>query len=151
MKQKLIILSLVTFAIALCIASIVAASEGGSNYDNKSVKGMWGFSGSWGVMLPPITAEATPFVGVGTVYFDGNGGCALNVRANVNGSLVGPLNSNSCDYSINPDGTGSSTAYFTDPAAPPSSSVAFVIVGNGKELRMINSDAILAGLVAKRQ
>ena len=88
---------------------------------------------------------------MGRLYFDGKGNCIVTATVNVATTQVGPVTSDSCVYQVNPDGTGTSTATFSAPGAPPSSSVAFIIVDHGRELRVINTDTIVGSLVAKRQ
>ena len=92
--------------------------------------------------LPPISLALSAKPSTAT---------ALPVSLTVSVRLIGPVTSDTCTYSVNPDGTGVSTATFSEPGAPASSSVAFVIVEYGRELRAINTDATVAGFVAKRQ
>ena len=157
MKQPRMIIAL--FAAAFCINPPLIASEdedddsdrGWPQFSNRSIQGKWGFSGGLGYIVPPDAPELTPVSGLGTVYFDGRGGCVVKSTVNVAGTLVGPATSDSCTYSVNPDGTGVSTAWFSEQGAPESSSIAFVIVEHGRELRAINTDALVGGFVAKRQ
>ncbi len=154
MKQHLptIFLSLISITPFIC-STANAANENNremQHYSEKTIQGTWGFSGS-GTLYPPLVSEPTLFSNVGTSYFDGNGDCSVTFSANSDGSLVGPVTSDTCTYTVNPDGTGSGIATFTDPYAPPSSSILFVIVDQGRELRVIYADSIVGGFVAKRQ
>ena len=140
------------FTLQLIILPAMASNDddNGHYFTNRSIQGMWGFSGS-ATLYPPLAPEPTSFSNMGTTYFDGKGKCKVKVHANMAGNFLGFVNSDSCKYSVNPDGTGSAVAYFSDPSAPPSSSIEFVIVDHGRELRVIYSDPIVGGFVAKRQ
>lgn len=154
MKRQLIIVFLSIVAFSLYICSTANASNkderGAHHFSERSIQGTWGFSGG-GTMYPPLVPEPTQFSNVGTNYFDGKGKCSVTLTANTAGNVVGPVTSDTCTYTVNPDGTGSGIATFTDPNAPPSSSILFVIVDHGRELRVIFADPIVGGFVAKRQ
>ena len=66
------------------------------------------------------------------------------------GFIIGPLTSETCNYSVNPDGTGAySLAFAGDPEATP---ISFVIVNNMLEIRDIRTDDLAVAMgVAKRQ
>ena len=144
---------------SLCVNPVLLASEDSERdgdrdwprFSNRTIQGKWGFSGGVGYLVPPDVPELTPIAGLGTVYFDGRGECVVTSTVNVAGTVIGPASSDTCTYSVNRDGTGVSTATFSVPGAPASSSIAFVIVEYGRELRAINTDAIVSGFVAKRQ
>jgi len=154
MKQHFtaIFLSLVSIPLFTCSAAKASDvyERGKLHYSMRSIQGSWGFSGG-GTIYPPLAPEPTQFSNVGTTYFDGKGECSVSVTVNTAGNLAGPATSNTCTYTVNPDGTGSGIATFTDPSAPPSSSILFVIVDNGRELRVIFTDPVVGGFVAKRQ
>lgn len=131
-------------------ASFVFASDG-PEYSVKSIKGHYGYSGGTGFVVPPVVPQNTPIIGLGTVYFDGAGLCEVRSMVNFAGNLVGPLQSSSCEYTVDEDGMGSSVAIFPDAPFEPESPVRFVIVDNGKEIRFINSGVMVGGFVAKKQ
>jgi hypothetical protein len=120
-------------------------------FSKKSIKGRWGFSGDFGMIVPPSGSQTVPTAALGKVVFDGNGGCEVTATINVNGTIVGPLTSNSCTYSVNPDGTGNSVAEFTGAPFDGPSTVAFVIVDHNREIRFLNTNSVVAGFTAKRQ
>ncbi len=136
----------------LIFCSVAGADDehSGPRFTDRSIQGNWGFSGG-GTLFAPLADEPTEFSNLGTIYFDGEGNCVTTVTANIAGTVSGPVTSDSCIYSVNPDGTGTSTARFSDPEAPESSSIAFVVVDGGRELRVILTDPIVGGFVAKRQ
>lgn len=72
---------------------------------------------------------------------------------NINGTIIGPNTSDTCTYSVNPDGTGTGVAEFSVSGVPfdEPSTVAFVIVDHNREIRFINTNSIVAGFTAKRQ
>jgi hypothetical protein len=117
-------------------------------FSARSIEGRWGFSGEFGMIVPPAVAQPVPTAALGIVVFDGKGGCAVTSITNINGTIAGPLTSHTCTYSVNADGTGSSIAEF--PGQPPAT-VAFVIVDRNREIRFINTNAIVAGFTARRQ
>jgi hypothetical protein len=120
-------------------------------FDNASIKGVWGFAGGPGFLVPPAVPKAVPTAGAGIVEFDGAGGCSLTVIINVNGTSVGPLTSATCTYSVNPNGMGSSVAQFSEGPIQDPVPVAFVIVDNKKELQFIQTAVIVGSFVARRQ
>jgi hypothetical protein len=120
-------------------------------FTNKSLKGTWGFSGGIGYLVPPEVPEALPAVGLGIVTFDGAGECQVSNTINLNGELFGPFSSDSCTYSVNPDGTGTSVAEFSEGPAPGAAPVSFVISDHGKKIRFIRTDFVVASFEAERQ
>ena len=70
---------------------------------------------------------------------------------NVNGTIYGPLTSNTCTYSVNPDGTGKSVAEFSGAPFNGPATVAFVIVDHNREIRFLNTNSVVAGFTARRQ
>jgi hypothetical protein len=120
-------------------------------FTNKGIKGTWGFSGGVGYLVPPAVPEALPAVGLGIVTFDGAGECKVSNTVNLNGESFGPFSSDSCTYSVNPDGTGTSVAEFSEGPAPGAASVSFVISGHGKKLRFIRTDFVVASFEAEKQ
>lgn len=120
-------------------------------FTEQSIKGAWGFSGNFGMIVSPDNPDPVPSAAVGRVLFDGKGGCSVTTTVNVNGTIVGPMSSDTCTYSVNPDGTGTSVAEFPgDPFNEPAS-VSFVIVDRKKEIRFMNTTSVVAGFIAKRQ
>ncbi len=152
MRRRVAIVLTSLFAV-LIFCSVAAAGDdddSGHRFTDRSIQGKWGFSGG-GTLFAPLADEPTEFSNLGTIYFDGEGNCVTTVTANIAGTVAGPATSDSCIYSVNPDGTGTSTARFSDPEAPESSSIAFVVVDRRRELRAILTDPIVGGFVAKRQ
>lgn len=103
------------------------------------------------MIVPPTGSQPVPTAALGTVVFDGNGGCVVTTTINVNGTIIGPLTSNTCTYSVNPDGTGKSVAEFSGAPFDGPSTVAFVIVDRNREIRFLNTNSVVAGFTAKRQ
>jgi hypothetical protein len=120
-------------------------------FSEKSIKGKWGFSGDFGMIVPPSGPQPLPTAALGTVVFDGNGGCVVTTTINVNGTILGPLTSNTCTYSVNPDGIGNSVAEFSGAPFDGPATVAFVIVDHNHEIRFLNTNTVVAGFTARRQ
>jgi hypothetical protein len=122
----------------------------GQGFSNRSIKGFWGYSTSYSALLPPLLPEPASGTALGRVYFDGEGGCSVRFWGNVNGQ-TNTAQSSSCSYTVNADGTGSSEASFPGtPFAGPIRLV-FIIVDDGRELRMMNTESIVSTATARRQ
>ena len=122
--------------------------EGGFN--NRTIKGDWGFVTSVGRLPPPVAPHAVDTAGVGRIHFDGEGGCAVSTVTNVDGRSAA-FHSSTCHYSVNADGTGTSEAVFPDSPIAEPIPVAFVIVQRGKEIMFTNTRFMIATFVAHRQ
>jgi hypothetical protein len=148
--------------VALAIAGTVAirasaasdrddgAGERSTAFSRHSIKGAWGFSGGLSYGVPPGFPQPLPFVGVGRVVFDGEGGCSVENVVNVNGQTR-RFRSKSCHYDVESSGFGSAEADFPDAPVPGSVPVAFVITDHGHELRLIDTNFLVASLTARRQ
>jgi hypothetical protein len=100
----------------------------------------------------PSVPQPVLTAGLGTVVFDGNGGCVVTTTINVNGTTLGPLTSYTCNtYSVNPDGTGKSVAEFSGAPFNGPATVVFVIVDRNREIRFLNTNSVVAGFTARRQ
>jgi hypothetical protein len=119
-------------------------------YSNRSLQGVWGFSASLGMFLPPGGGPPVPSVGMGKISFDGRGGCSVTTVVNLNGQ-TSTFQSSSCSYSVGPDGMGTSQAVF--PGSPISDPVpiSFVIVDQGRELMAINTRFLVGSTTFRRQ
>jgi hypothetical protein len=133
-------------------SSMASDDETGSSgsFSNRSIKGAWGFSGGLAYGVPPGFPQALPFVGVGRLVFDGVGGCSVENVVNVNGQSS-RFRSSSCHYTVSPDGMGTAEADFPDAPVPGSVPVAFVISDHGREIRLIDTNFLIASLTATRQ
>jgi hypothetical protein len=144
-------------ALFISVASISAsrADDGARRgvFTERSIEGRWGFSGEYGVIVSSPSSrtvpQSVPTAAVGTAFFDGRGGCSVTSTINVNGTVFGPLTSETCTYSVNPDGTGTSVAEFSGAPFAGPASVAFVIVD--REIRFLNTTSVVAGFTARRQ
>ena len=129
-----------------------SAHEGSEThgFSNRSVKGSWGFNSSFANFLPPGGAPALPSAGMGRIVFDGQGGCAVDSFANINGQTQ-EMKSASCSYNVRPDGIGTAEAIFPGGPVPDPLPVAFVIVDHEQELRFLNTKILVATFTARRQ
>jgi hypothetical protein len=121
-----------------------------ASFSNRSIKGAWGFSGGLAYGVPPGFPQPLPLVAVGRLTFDGVSKCSVENVVNVNGQ-ASRFKSRTCHYSVTPDGMGTAEADFPDAPVPGSVPVAFVITDNGKEIRLINTNFLVASLTARRQ
>jgi hypothetical protein len=155
MKNKMLTWVMAALTAAGVVVLTVAAARATNDDDdhgfsNRSIRGAWGYNSSFGVLLPPIVPERTPFVGMGRIVFDGNGGCVVAAQGNLDGQTI-PSTSSSCRYTVNADGTGTSEAVFPGTPIPGPLPVSFVIVDHGKEIRFMNTRYIVATFTARRQ
>ena len=138
----MIALVAVVLVAALVVRSMITAPVVADTehrvFTNKSIEGRWGFSAQ-GTILPPTLPDATPAAAVGTMNFDGSGGCSITDTENIGGFIIGPQTTETCVYSVNPDGTG--TLSFTFPGDPEPGLVAFVMV-NKREVFDIRADSV---------
>ena len=139
--------------VAVAATVAVAASSGGTvavsseRFSDRSLRGDWGFSAD-GAIVPPAFPAPVPAVAVGTMHFDGDGGCEISDTINIGGT-VASRTSTACSYTVGDDGTGEIVAEFPgDPFPVP---LSFVIVDNKREFRFIRTDLGVASGVAKRQ
>jgi hypothetical protein len=123
---------------------------GGQRFDNRTVKGFWGFNSPVGYVVPPATPQPVPFVGLGRIFFDGEGGCAVQNVVNFSGQ-ISRFKSATCHYSVTPDGFGTAEADFPDAPVPGPVPLAFIIVDHGRELRAIDTNFIVTSFSALRQ
>jgi hypothetical protein len=89
-------------------------SAGRRPFTEHSIEGTWGFSGDFGMIVPPAVPQPVPTAALGTVFFDGIGGCSVTNTVNINGTIIGPMTSDTCIYSVNPDSTGTGVAEFSE-------------------------------------
>jgi hypothetical protein len=95
--------------------------------------------GSYGIATTGFIVSAGPVgpVGdVGVISFDGNGAVSQTTTVSLNGSITQSRTSTGT-YMVNSDCTGSLAVTLPPPAHLSESN--FVIVDNGKELRLINT------------
>lgn len=125
-----------------------AAADGESRFTSETLKGSWGFTDA-GQVVPPAADQAIPFVSVGQLEINGRGGCTGSDYLNVNGLTLGPRMFDTCNYSVNRDGTGTLTA--TAGGDPNPITLHLVIVEGGNEFRYIIAGALVGDGVARRQ
>ncbi len=137
-------------AIITLAASISASAddnEDGLAFTDETIAGSWGFSAS-GTIVPPAFPAPTPAVAVGIIDFDGAGFCVISDTINIGGQSLSRV-SDTCEYGVNPDGTGSLTAEFPgDPGPVP---LSFVLVDDANAFRFIRADLGVASGGAERQ
>ncbi|MCH7621745.1 MAG: hypothetical protein IH870_07585 [Chloroflexi bacterium] len=78
-------------------------------FTNQSLQDSWGFSAS---------GIGPPFTEVGIMTFDGSGGCNVTSTLNTVGTVTGPSDSDTCTYSMSPNGTGSIAVQFSGDVFP---------------------------------
>lgn len=141
------LVAMLAAVVLAAMLSVTVADDDGFNLG--TFEGDWGFSGDgWLVTDAP---PGIPIAGVGIISFDGEGGCVVTGTTHLFG-VVFDANSVACIYTVDPDGTGTSTAEF--PPLPGIAnnviSTAFVIVDDARELRLMQTSLIVSGFEAKR-
>jgi hypothetical protein len=120
-------------------------------FSNRSIKGSWGFStNGFGMLLAPTAPQPLPAATLGRIVFDGNGGCSITLWANINGQ-TSRAQSATCSYTVNPDGTGTNEATFPGSPIVDPIPIVFVIIDEGRELRLLNTGSIVSTISARRQ
>jgi hypothetical protein len=140
-------------AVVVGVRSSAAQDDGasaGQKFDNRTIKGFWGFNAPVGYVVPPATPQPVPFVGLGRIFFDGEGGCSVQNVVNFSGQTF-RFKSSTCHYSVTPDGFGTSEADFPDAPVPGPVPLSFIIVDHGRELRAIDTNFIVTSFSALRQ
>lgn len=138
-------------AVLLGVRSSAAHDDeaGPQHFNNHSIKGFWGFHSTISYAVPP-GSPPVPFVGIGRVFFDGEGGCAVENVVNFNGQ-TSRFKSATCKYNVTPDGFGTADADFPSAPVPGSVPLSFIIVDHGRELRAVDTNFLLASFSAVRQ
>ena len=143
--------TIVAIAVVVGVRSSVADNDGGQpHFNNRSIKGFWGFHSGLSYVVPPGAPQPVPFVGMGRIFFDGDGGCTVRNIVNFSGQ-TSQFDSASCHYSVTPDGFGRAEADFPGAPVPGSVPLSFIIVDHGRELRAIDTNFIVASFSAVRQ
>jgi hypothetical protein len=123
--------------------------DGGQpRFNNRSIKGFWGFNAPVSYAIVP--GGPVPFVGVGRIFFDGEGGCTVENIVNFSGQTT-RFKSASCSYSVTPEGFGTADADFPTAPVPGSVPLSFIIVDKGRELRAVDTNFLVASFSAVRQ
>ena len=91
----------------------------------------------WIVGFGPIG----PVAEAGVISFDGAGGVSQTTTLSLNGIIVPNRSSLSGTYLVNSDCTGNISLVLPGPAGPIPSTLHFVIVDHGHELRLVNTGA----------
>ena len=136
----------VAAVVLAALFSMAGTSHASGGFTLRSLKGVYGFSGSGTLGDGAVQAAV-----VGLNSFDGAGGCDITARFN-NGGTVVSLTTAVCTYTVNRNGTGMITVTFNELPIPFMSD--FVIVDHAKELLFVLSDVsqtTVASGVAKRQ
>lgn len=140
----------------LVLMSITSASTSNANggFSTRTLRGVYGFSGSGSLGGGTIPAAV-----VGLNWFDRAGGCRISGRLNT-GTQIDPLGkvqileSQSCTYKVNADGTGSLDVTFGPPFEVVLFHSDFVIVDDARQLQFVLSDqfgATIASGVSTKQ
>jgi hypothetical protein len=153
MSRNRVVVAAMAVVFAAGFGPHVASSDTSGRFSNRTLRGVYGFSGS-GTLLNGTVQAAV----VGLNSFNGAGGCRIQGRLNLGGG-VHSIQSSSCTYHVGPDGAGSLEVVLTatpPPAVPlpPSFTSDFVIVDNGKQLQFMLSDdlglTVASGLTVKQ-
>jgi len=146
------VLSMAALVVVAVRSSAARADDddGHPRFNNRSIKGFWGFASPVSYVVPPAAPQPVPFVALGRIFFDGEGGCTVENVVNFSGQVF-KFKSATCRYNVTPDGFGTSNADFPDAPVPGPVPLSFVIVDHGRELRAINTNFIVGSFSATRQ
>jgi hypothetical protein len=135
------------------VGGFIATSQADDQFTDRSIQGKWVFSAD-GTFLPgDVFPVPTPAAAVGLTTYDGKGGCFVSATLNVGGNVI-PLSSSSCNYFVNPDGTGQQITTLPFDGAPVDFVSDLVIVAKQKELLFTISspqNPLVASGVGKKQ
>jgi hypothetical protein len=124
---------------------------GDRGFSTRSIKVSYGFStNGFGMLLAPTAPQPVPAATLGRIVFDGSGGCSITVWANLGGQTT-QAQSGTCSYTVNADGTGTNEATFPGSPIVDPIPIVFVIVDDGREIRLLNTGSIVSTITAKRQ
>lgn len=138
--------AIITGSLFLAAIMLAVPSFADGKLSNRSVRGDWGFS-ALGTILPPALETATPAAAVGTIHFDGAGGCFFVDTVNIGGNAVS-RSSTSCSYQLDGNALGTILVSFPGDMFP--TPLSFVVVEGASEIRFIRTDLGVAEGVAKR-
>lgn len=155
------VLLVIFLAVIAAAPNLQGALAGRNAFSEGDLHGAFAFSAD-GFLYPsfPALDPALPTVAVGIFSFDGAGGCSVMDQLNLASlGLVPPTgfrSSTTCQYSVNPDGTGTLvTSFGGSPGeidGPGTLTFAIVDKGSVTEIRFIRVDpgAVASG-VAREQ
>jgi hypothetical protein len=132
-------------------STAAAAGSDDRSFSARSIKGSYGFStNGFGMVLPPSVPAPIPAADLGRIVFDGDGGCSISLTANFNGQMT-TAQSATCTYTVNADGTGTNSATFPGTPLVGPIPLVFVIVDDGREIRLLTTGSIVSTITARRQ
>jgi hypothetical protein len=143
MKCKLrnslsILAALVTIAAGLCSTSVVAFADDDEGCSVASLNGSYGIQSTGSIIaFGPIG----PVAEAGIIKFDGAEGVSQTTTVSTNGFIIPNRSSLSGNYLVNSDCTGDLALVLPVPGGTITSTQHFVIVDNGKEIRLVNTGA----------
>ena len=130
----------------LGLASLPSVTWAGDGFSEKSIAGTWAFSAD-GSVLPPALPTITPIALIGVATFEEDGSCSLKDILNIGGTKT-VVTSQTCNFTVEADGTGSIVADFGGNFGPDTLSI--VIVDND-EILVLRTDFIVASGSFKRR
>jgi hypothetical protein len=164
MKRLLLVCTAIVMVAVLAVIGLASNARDAladTTYSEKDLNGVFAFSAQ-GTIYPDLSnpSLALAAAGVGLFTFDGAGGCTVVDQLNIGSTGLEPATgfrtSTSCDYAVDPDGTGTLESSFGgnpgDVNGP--SSITFVIGDKGPatEIRFIRGDpgAVAEGVARMR-
>jgi hypothetical protein len=152
MKRLILVCAAIVMLAVLAVAGLASDARGAladTTYSEKDLDGVFAFSAR-GTIYPafPELSPELAAVGVGLFTFDGVGGCTVVDQLNIASVGLEPAagfrTSTSCNYAVNPDGSGTLVSSFGGNPGEINgpSSIIFVIAGKGPttELRFMRGD-----------
>jgi hypothetical protein len=127
----------ITFALVLAL-SLTPNAKADDDCSVGAVRGSSGIATSGSIVA---FGPVGPVAEVGTIRFDGTGGVSQTTTVSLNGTILPDRSSISGSYDVKPDCTGDLSLVLPAPGGTITSTLHFVIVDHGRELRLVNTGA----------
>jgi hypothetical protein len=127
----------IAFAVVLAL-SLTANAKAEDECSVRTLMGSFGIATSGSIVA---FGPVGPVAEVGTIRFDGAGGVSQTTTVSLNGTILPDRSSISGSYDVKADCTGDLSLVLPAPGGTITSTLHFVIVDHGKELRLVNTGA----------
>ena len=126
------------FTLALALSLARSAKADSDECSVSTLKGSFGIATSGSIVA---FGPVGPVAEVGVIKFDGAGGVSQTTTVSLNGTIVTNRSTISGSYVVNSDCTGDVSLVLPVPGGTITSTLHFVIVDHGKEIRLVNTGA----------
>jgi|ERR1700746_1819087 hypothetical protein len=126
------------FTLALALSLARSAKADSDECSVSTLKGSFGIATSGSIVA---FGPVGPVAEVGVIKFDGAGGVSQTTTVSLNGTILPNRSTISGSYVVNSDCTGDVSLVLPVPGGTITSTLHFVIVDHGKEIRLVNTGA----------